>query len=220
MAVYAIAAGLVLSAIGSIKESQAQAAVMKRNAQLAERDAVIQQQTAEFNAELAEIERDNAKNLAKRNAAVLEMEAVAVEKANLAERKKKAYEQKRRRSKQTSLWGKSGVALAGTPIVIEAQSEYLDSIEQASMLDIGNIEAAKLRNRKNLTIYEGDIQAKRFEAEAFELRRGGKIQAGRLQAQAGLDKFSAKATKRAGFTRAASTILIGGGKLKASMEES
>ena len=213
MAQVAIAVGIGLTALGQIRQAQAQSAVMKRNAQLGDQDAVVQEQTAEFNAQLTEIERDNTLRLAKYNAAILENEAIATEKANLAERKKKEFEQKRRRSKQTSLWGKSGVALTGTPLVIEAQSEYLDSIEQALMLDIGNINAAKFRNKKNLVLYEGDIKAKRFEAEAFELRRGGKITASRLKAQADIDVFGAKATKQAGYTKAAATIIGGGGKL-------
>ena len=198
---------------GQIQQAQYQSAVMQQNAAIARRDAIVQQQTAEYNARVAEIEAIQAQRTAAYNAAVLENEAIAREQRAKFEADASARSARRLRSTQTALYGYSGIQLTGTPLVIEADSEFMAEANEANILAGGAVDAWKFRSEANLQNYQAGIEAGRYTSVAAETRRQGTIAAQALESQAGISLYQAGATETAGYIGAGSTILAGGGKL-------
>ena len=204
---------LGMMAGGQIQEAQTQAAVMRQNAQIAERDALQQQQTAAYNARIMENEAIQARQIAAYNAVIHENEAIAAEQRARFEADKAAKDARRLRGEQTALYGYAGIQLTGTPLVIEADSEFMDEANQSNLIAIGATEAWRFRSQAQLENYQAGIEADRYISAAAETNRQGTIAGQALTAQAGVDRYQAGATIQAGYTKAATTIL--GGTYKA-----
>ena len=206
-------ASLGMMAGGQIQEAQSQAAIMRQNAQIAERDALQQQQTAAYNARIMENEAIQARQIAAYNAVINENEAIAAEQRARFEADKAAKDARRLRGEQTAMYGYAGVQLTGTPLVIEADSEFMDEANQSNLIAIGATEAWRFRSQAQLEDYQAGIEADRYTSAAAETKRQGTIAGQALTAQAGVDRYQAGATIQAGYTQAATTIL--GGTYKA-----
>jgi hypothetical protein len=206
-------ASLGMMAGGQIQEAQTQAAVMRQNAMIAERDALQQQQTAAYNARIRENEAIQAQQIAAYNAQIHENEAVAAEQRARFEADKAAKDARRLRSEQTAMYGYAGVQLTGTPLVIEADSEFMDEANQSNLLALGATDAWRYRSQAQLESYQAGIEADRYMSAAAETRRQGTIAGQTLTAQADVDKYQAGTTIQAGNVKAATTIL--GGTYKA-----
>ena len=198
---------------GQIQQAQSQAAVMRQNAQIAERDALQQQQTAAYNARIYENEAIQARQIAAYNAVIHENEAIAAEQRARFEADKAAKDARRLRGEQTALYGYAGIQLTGTPLVIEADSEFMDEANQSNLIAIGATEAWRFRSQSQLENYQAGIEADRHTSAAAETKRQGTIAGQALTAQAGVDRYQAGATIQAGNIKAATTIL--GGTYKA-----
>ena len=206
-------ASIGMMAGGQIQQAQAQGAVMRQNAAIAERDALQQQQTAAYNARIRENEAIQAQQIAAYNAAVLENEAVAAEQRAKFEKDKAAKAARRLRGEQTAAYGFAGIQLTGTPLVIEADSEFMDEANQSNLLAIGATEAWRFRSESTLAQYQAGIAADRYMAAAAETRRQGTIAGQALTAQAGLDRYQAGSAIQTGYTQAGTTILSGASKM-------
>ena len=198
---------------GQIQQAQSQAAVMRQNAAIAERDAIQQQQTAAYNARIQENEAIQARQIAAYNAQINENEAVAAEQRARYEAEKAGKDARRLRSTQTALYGYSGVQLTGTPLIVEADSEFMDEANQSNLIYLGATEAHRFRSTATLQNYQAGIEADRYLSAAAETRRQGTIAGQALTAQAGVDRFQAGSTIQAGNIQAGTTIL--GGTFKA-----
>ena len=205
-------AGVGMMAGGYIEQGQAQDAVAQRNAQIAEQNAIQARETAEFNAELDLWEAQNAMQFAETNAAVYlaneqeQLEAASYN-ASLQERA-----DKRRRSQARMKAFASGVTYEGSPLLIDAEDEYLQELNVSNILYQGNVAAARQRNFANMSLYQGELDAARYRQRAKLGMRSGDITATNYQQRAGLQRFSGSQAKRQGYTDAASTILMAGGK--------
>ena len=206
-------ASLGMMAGGQIQQAQSQAAVMRQNAAIANRDALQQQQTAAYNARIQENEAIQSQQIAAYNAKIHENEAVAAEQRARFEADKAAKDSRRLRGEQTALYGYSGVQLTGTPLIVEADSEFMDEANQSNLISLGATEAWRFRSQAQLENYQAGIEADRYMSAAAETKRQGAIAGSALTAQAGVDRYQADATILAGNTQAASTIL--GGTYKA-----
>lgn len=207
-------ASLGMMAGGQIQQAQSQAAVMRQNAAIAERDALQQQQTAAYNARIHENEAIQAQQIAAYNAQIHENEAVAAEHRARYEADKAAKDARRLRGEQTSLYGYSGVQLTGTPLIVEADSEFMDEANQSNLLALGATDAWRFRSQATLESYQAGIEADRYTSAAAETRRQGTIAGQALTAQAGVDRFQAGATSTAGYISAGTTILGGAAKIR------
>jgi len=206
-------ASMGMMAGGQIQEAQTQAAVMRQNAQIAERDALQQQQTAAYNARIMENEAIQAQQIAAYNAQINENEAIAAEQRARFEADKAAKDARRLRGEQTALYGYAGVQLTGTPLVVEADSEFMDEANQSNLIAIGATEAWRFRSQAQLAAYQAGIEADRYTSAAAETKRQGTIAGQALTAQAGVDRYQAGSAIQTGATKAATTIL--GGTYKA-----
>ena len=210
-----VGAAVGASAGGMMDAADAQSAVMKQNAQIAERDAMVQQQTATYNAQVLEMEAKQAEQIASYNAQVLENEALASEQRSKFQRDAARRESARFRGEQSSLYGFSGVQLVGSAIVVEADSEFMAEANEANIMSMGEMEAYNFRQRASLQNYQAGIEAGRYRSGASETIRQGTIAGQALTAQAGISRYQAGATQRAGYTDAAGTILGGYNKQQA-----
>ncbi len=206
-------ASIGMMAGGQIQQAQSQAAVMRQNAAIAERDAVQQQQTAAYNARIMENEAIQARQIAAYNAQINENEAIAAEQRARFEADKAAKDARRLRGEQTALYGYAGVQLTGTPLVVEADSEFMDEANQSNLIAIGATEAWRFRSQAQLEDYQAGIEADRYTSAAAETKRQGTIAGQALTAQAGVDRYQAGSAIQTGATKAATTIL--GGTYKA-----
>ncbi len=198
---------------GQIDKSRQQAAVMKQNAAIARRDAIVQQQTATYNAQVLEMEAKQAEQVAAYNAQVLENEAKATEQLTKFKHDAARRDARRLRSEQASLYGFSGVQLTGTALVVEADSEFMAEANQANILSLGEMEAYKFRHQATMENYKAGIEAGRYRSGASETIRQGTLAGQALTAQAGVSEYQAGATQRAGLIGAGSTILGGAYKM-------
>ena len=205
-------AALGFSAGGQIQQSQQQAAVMSQNAAMARRDAIIQQQNAAYNAQVMEMEARQAEQIAAYNAQVLENEALAAEQRSRFQRDAARREAARLRGEQAVGYGFSGVQLVGTPLVVEADSEFMAEANEANILSLGEMEAYNFRQKASLQNYQAGIEAGRYRSGASETIRQGTIAGQALTAQAGVSDFQAGSTRSAGFIGAGTTILAGAGQ--------
>jgi len=217
---FASTASLVGSAVGlmaggQMQQAQQQAAVMSQNAAIARRDAIVQQQNAAYNAQVLEIEARQAEQIAAYNAQVLENEAIAAEQRSKFQRDAARRDARRLRGEQVAGYGFSGVQMVGTPLVVEADSEFMAEANEANILALGEMEAYKFRQQATLQNYKAGIEAGRFRSGAAETIRQGTIAGQALTAQAGVSDFQAGATSTAGFIGAGTTILGGAGQLRA-----
>jgi len=206
-------AALALQVYGQIKTSQAQAAVMRQNAQIAQRDAIVQQQTATYNAQVLEIEAKQAEQIASYNAQVLENEALATEQRSKFQRDAARRDAARLRGEQSSLYGFSGVQLTGSAIVVEADSEFMAEANEANIMSLGEMDAYKFRQQATMQNYQAGIEAGRYRSRASETIRQGTIAGQALTSQAGISNFQAGATQSAGRIQAVTTILSTAGKI-------
>ena len=198
---------------GQIQQAQQQAAILEQNAAMAKRDAIIQQQTAEYNAQVLEVEAKQAEQIAAYNAQVLENEAIATAQRTKFQRDAARRDAARLRSEQASLYGFSGVQLTGTPLVVEADSEFMAEANEANIMSLGEMEAYKFRQQANLQNYQAGIEAGRYRSGASETIRQGTIAGQALTAQAGVSQYQAGATRTAGYMGAGTTILAGAGQM-------
>jgi hypothetical protein len=215
---FATTASMVGGAIGmmaggQLQQAQSQAAILKQNAAIAHRDAIVQQQNAVYNAQVLEMEAKQAEQIAAYNAQVLDNEAIAAEQRAKFQADAARRDAKRLRGKQTALYGFSGVQLTGSPLVIEADSEFLAEANEANILYLGSVEAHKFRSQATLQDYQAGVEAGRYRAQSAETLRQGTIAGQALTAQGRTSSFLAGATSTAGFIGAGTTILAGGGKL-------
>ena len=206
-------ASIGMMAGGQIQESQQQAAVMQQNAAIARRDAIVQQQTAEYNAQVLEMEAKQAEQVAAYNAQVLENEAMAAEQRAKFQRDAARRDAARLRGEQASLYGFSGVQLTGTALVVEADSEFMAEANEANIMSLGEMEAYKFRQQAKMQNYQAGIEAGRYRSGASETIRQGTIAGQALTSQAGVIGYQAGATKTAGLISAGSTILGGAAKI-------
>lgn len=206
-------AAIGMSAGGQIQESQQQAAVMQQNAQIAQRDALIQQQNATYNAQVLEIEARQAEQVAAYNAQVLENEALASEQRSKFQRDAARRDSARLRGEQSSLYGFSGVQLVGSALVVEADSEFMAEANEANIMSLGEMEAYKFRQQATMQNYQAGVEAGRYRSTASETIRQGTIAGQALTSQAGISSFQAGATQSAGLISAGSTILGGAAKI-------
>ncbi len=206
-------AAIGMSAGGQIQQTQQQAAVMRQNAAIAERDAIVQQQTAEYNAQVLEMEAKQAEQVAAYNAQVLENEAMASEQRAKFQRDAARRDAARLRGEQASLYGFSGVQLTGTALVVEADSEFMAEANEANIMSLGEMEAYKFRQQATMQNYQAGIEAGRYRSGASESIRQGTIAGQALTSQAGISGYQAKATQTAGLIGAGTTILGGAAKI-------
>ena len=206
-------ASIGMMAGGQIQQTQQQAAVMQQNAQIAERDAIVQRQNAEYNAQVLEMEARQAEQVAAYNAQVLENEAMASEQRARFQRDAASRDAKRLRGEQASLYGFSGVQLTGSAIVVEADSEFMAEANEANIMSLGEMEAYKFRQQAKMQNYQAGIEAGRYRSGASETIRQGTIAGQALTSQAGVIGYQAGATKTAGLISAGSTILGGAAKI-------
>ncbi len=206
-------ASLGMMAGGQMQQAQQQAAILEQNAAMARRDAIIQQQTAEYNAQVLEVEARQAEQIAAYNAQVLENEAIATAQRTKFQRDAARRDAARLRSEQASLYGFSGVQLTGTPLVVEADSEFMAEANEANIMSLGEMEAYKFRQQANLQNYQAGIEAGRYRSGASETIRQGTIAGQALTAQAGVSQYQAGATRTAGYMGAGTTILAGSGQM-------
>lgn len=206
-------ASLGMMAGGQMQQAQQQAAILEQNAAMARRDAIIQQQTATYNAQVLEMEARQAEQVAAYNAQVLENEAMAAEQRAKFQHDAARRDAARLRSEQASLYGFSGVQLTGTPLVVEADSEFMAEANQANILSLGEMEAYKFRQQATMENYKAGIEAGRYRSGAAETIRQGTIAGQALTAQAGVSQYQAGATQTAGYIGAGSTILGGAYKM-------
>jgi len=204
---------MAVQVYGTIRESQAQAAVMEQNAAIARRDAVIQQQNATYNAQVLEMEAKQSEQIAAYNAAVLENEAIASEQQAQYEADKSRRDAARLRGEQTALYGFAGVQMTGTPLVIEADSEFMAEANEANLLHLGSVNAYKSRSQATLQTYQAGVEAGRYRSQADETIRQGTIASQALMSEAEISQFQAGETRTAGYVKAGTTILSGAGKL-------
>lgn len=204
---------VAVSAYGTIKQSQDQAAVMQQNAAIARRDAIVQQQNATYNAQVLEMEARQAEQVAAYNAQVLENEAMASEQRAKFQRDAARRDASRLRGEQASLYGFSGVQLTGTALVVEADSEFMAEANEANIMSLGEMEAYKFRQQATMQNYQAGIEAGRYRSSASETMRQGTIAGQALTSQAGISGYQAGATKTAGLISAGSTILGGAAKI-------
>jgi hypothetical protein len=197
---------------GQMQQAQQQAAVMNQNAAIARRDAIVQQQNAAYNAQVLEIEARQAEQIAAYNAQVLENEALAAEQRSKFQRDAARREAARLRGEQASLYGFSGVQLVGTPLVVEADSEFMAEANEANILSLGEMEAYNFRQKAKMQNYQAGIEAGRYRSGATETMRQGTIAGQALTAQAGVSDYQAGATRSAGYVGAGTTILAGAGQ--------
>lgn len=206
-------AAIGMSAGGQIQQTQQQAAVMQQNAQIAQRDAIVQQQNATYNAQVLEMEARQAEQIAAYNAQVLENEAMASEQRAKFQRDAARRDAARLRGEQASLYGFSGVQLTGTALVVEADSEFMAEANEANIMSLGEMEAYKFRQQATMQNYQAGIEAGRYRSGASETIRQGTIAGQALTSQAGVSGYQAKATQTAGLISAGSTILGGAAKI-------
>ena len=206
-------AAIGMSAGGQIQQTQQQAAVMQQNAQIAQRDALVQQQNATYNAQVLEMEARQAEQVAAYNAQVLENEAMASEQRSKFQRDAARRDAARLRGEQTSLYGFSGVQLTGTALVVEADSEFMAEANEANIMSLGEMEAYKFRQQATMQNYQAGIEAGRYRSSASETMRQGTIAGQALTSQAGISSFQAGATQSSGLISAGSTILGGAAKI-------
>ncbi len=206
-------ASLGMMAGGQMQQAQQQAAILEQNAAMARRDAIIQQQTAEYNAQVLEVEARQAEQIAAYNAQVLENEAIATAQRTKFQRDAARRDAARLRSEQASLYGFSGVQPTGTPLVVEADSEFMAEANEANIMSLGEMEAYKFRQQANLQNYQAGIEAGRYRSGASETLRQGTIAGQALTAQAGVSQYQAGATRTAGYMGAGTTILAGAGQM-------
>jgi len=205
-------AGVGMMAGGQIEQGQAQDAAAQRNAQIAEQNAITSQQTAEYNALASEMEAENAEQIAEYNAAIYtanEKQALETASYNAGLEERAA---KRQRAKARMKAFASGVTYEGSPLLIDAEDEYFQELNVANTLYEGNVQAAQFRNLANLSSYQGSLEASRYRQQAAFGRRAGGLTSQNYLQQAGLQRFSGSQAKRQGYTDAASTILMAGGK--------
>ena len=206
-------ASIGMMAGGQIQQTQQQAAVMQQNAQIAERDAIVQRQNAEYNAQVLEMEAKQAEQVAAYNAQVLENEAMAAEQRAKFQRDAARRDAARLRGEQASLYGFSGVQLTGTALVVEADSEFMAEANEANIMSLGEMEAYKFRQQASMQNYQAGIEAGRYRSGASETIRQGTIAGQALTSQAGISGYQAGATKTAGLIGAGTTILGGAAKI-------
>ena len=202
-------ATLGFSAGGQMAQADQQAAVLAQNAAIAQRDAQIQQQTATYNAQVLEMEAKQAEQVAAYNAQVLENEALASEQRAKFQRDAARRDAARLRGEQASLYGFSGVQLTGTPLVVEADSEFMAEANEANIMSLGEMEAYKFRQQATMQNYQAGIEAGRYRSGASEAVRQGTIAGQALTSQAGISQFQAGATQSAALIDSGSTILGG-----------
>jgi len=198
---------------GQMEQADQQAAVMQQNAQIAQRDAIVQQQNAEYNAQVLEMEARQAQQIASYNAQVLENEAMAAEQRAKFQRDAARRDARRLRGEQAALYGFSGVQLVGSALVVEADSEFMAEANEANIMSLGEMEAYKFRQQASMQNYQAGIEAGRYRSGASETIRQGTIAGQALTSQAGISRYQAGATQSAGLIDAGSTIL--GGTYKA-----
>jgi len=142
-----------------------------------------EKQAADYNARMAEYQAKAAERQAKwaeYNAALAQQEAEK-------KARKKELERERLLARQRAKYGKSGVQLEGTPLlVMEETGRLLDE-------DIADI------------LYGGELEAYNYRMHAQTYRTG----AGMLEAKAGLRRFEGDAGLRAGTLMAGTTLLTG-----------
>ncbi len=206
-------AAIGASAGGAMDSADAQSAVMRQNAQIAERDAIVQRQNAEYNAQVLEMEAKQAEQVAAYNAQVLENEAMASEQRAKFQRDAARRDAARLRGEQASLYGFSGVQLTGTALVVEADSEFMAEANEANIMSLGEMEAYKFRQQATMQNYQAGIEAGRYRSGASESIRQGTIAGQALTSQAGISGYQAKATQTAGLIGAGTTILGGAAKI-------
>jgi len=206
-------AAIGFSAGGMVESSQQQAAVLDQNAEIAQRDAIVQRQNAEYNAQVLEMEARQSQQIAAYNAQVLENEAMAAEQRAKFQRDAARRDARRLRGEQASLYGFSGVQLAGSAIVVEADSEFMAEANEANIMSLGEMEAYRFRQQAKMQNYQAGIEAGRYRSGASETIRQGTIAGQALTSQAGVSKYQAGSTRSAGVIDAGSTIL--GGTYKA-----
>lgn len=206
-------ASVGMMAGGQIQEAQQQSAVMQQNAAIAQRDAIVQQQNAAYNAQVMEMEARQAEQVAAYNAQVLENEAMAAEQRARFQRDAARREAARLRGEQASLYGFSGVQLVGTPLVVEADSEFMAEANEANIMSLGEMEAYKFRQQATMQNYQAGVQAGRYRSGATEAIRQGTIAGQALTSQAGVSGYQASATQTSGLISAGSTILGGATKI-------
>jgi hypothetical protein len=202
-------AALGFSAGGQMAQADQQSAVLQQNAQIAQRDAIVQQQNATYNAQVLEIEARQAEQVASYNAQVLENEALATEQRSKFQRDAARRDAARLRGEQSSLYGFSGVQLTGSAIVVEADSEFMAEANEANIMSLGEMEAYKFRQQATMQNYQAGIEAGRYRSSASETIRQGTIAGQALTTQAGVSQFQAGATQTAGLIDSGSTILGG-----------
>tara|TARA_Y100001963_G_scaffold154838_1_gene244507 strand:+ start:145 stop:795 length:651 start_codon:yes stop_codon:yes gene_type:complete len=210
MPTYLLVAAAGVSMMSSIQQGNTANRIAKRNAQMMDRDANVQEQEADYNATLEEIKAKNATTIANLNAQSYEMEAKAAERAADFEKRKIEFETRRTKGLQRARFARAGVAAAGTPLIIESDTDFIASINAANAVAIGATNAATARNRRNLERYYGDVQSKQLMASASEIRRRGKIGATRARSQGQVLRIQGKQAKQAGYTDAIGTGLSAG----------
>jgi hypothetical protein len=94
-------------------------------------------------------------------------------------------------------------------LVVEADSEFMAEANQANILSLGEMEAYKFRHQATMENYKAGIEAGRYRSGASETIRQGTIAGQALTAQAGVSRYQAGATIRAGQIGAATTIMGG-----------
>jgi len=206
-----VGAAIGASAGGAMDSADAQSAVMRQNAQIAERDAIVQRQNAEYNAQVLEMEARQAEQVATYNAQVLENEALASEQRAKYQRSVARREGKRLQGEQVAGYGFSGIQLTGTALVVEADSEFMAEANEANIMSLGEMEAYKFRQQASMQNYQAGIEAGRYRSGASETIRQGTIAGQALTSQAGVSNYQAGATQRAGYVSAATTIMGGMG---------
>ena len=145
-----------------------------------------EKQAAEYNARMAEYQAKAAERQAKwaeYNAALAKQEAER-------KAKKKELEKERLLGMQRARYGKSGVQLEGTPLLVMEETNKL--LEQ----DIADI------------LYGGELEAYNYRMQA----QGYRTNAGMYQAEAGFERYKGRAKAGAGTFLAGTTLLTGAAK--------
>ena len=199
--------------MSSIQQGKTADRIARRNAEMMDRDAKVQEQEADYNATLEEIKARNATTIANLNAQSFEAEAKAKERAADFEKKRIEFEARRTKGLQRARFAKGNVAVGtGTTLVIESDTDFTASINAANAIAIGATKAAAARNRRNLERYYGDVKSKQLMASASEIRRRGKIGATRARSQGQVLRIQGKQAKKAAYMEALSTGLSAGSK--------
>lgn len=211
----AMVGGLGGLAQAQIQQGQEQAAASNYNAQIDQQNAAYTRQTAEYNAQLAAMESENARRVGEYNAQVYEMNARAAEDAAGYNAAIAGRESSRERARQRAQFAAAGVATGtGSPLLVDAEAEYIGQLNQNNILYGGAIEAAKQRNQADITRYSAGVEGSRYASQAYGIQRTGNIQATGLESQAQLDRMKAGQYRAAGVIGAGSSLLTGASLLR------